>query len=244
MATEETKVSGYNKGIGQETAVKLIETGAIILALSFATTTTVTQWIEFSELIQCEMWDDWLWRIQFSNQFGLATLVAMSTLIFVFGMVSEDAWWSFHWVFVTEIIIALPFYMAVHLMLMQFLTKHSECQQDNYVNELKGEGLTPKQLLDDAEDAETSTYGDVVGPIAWYLFCLPLVLGQFVGAVYVNYRAKNLKAAEPQPSGLDDAVSGTKLVNPNQVKAEEAGEKGRNEEEKETLKAPPEPEQD
>ena len=116
MATEETNVSTYKSGIGQETAIKLFETAAIILALSFGTTVTVTQWIEFSELIQCEMWEDWLWRMQFSNHFGFALLVAMSTMIFLFGMVSEEAWWSFHWVFVPEIIIVLQFYMAVHLL--------------------------------------------------------------------------------------------------------------------------------
>ena len=127
MATEETKVSTFNSGIGQETAIKLIETGAIILGLSFATTVAVTQWISFEELIACEKWDDWVWSMQFTNQFGFALLVAMTTLIFICGMVQEEAWWSFHWVLVPEIIIALPFYMAVHLLLMQFLTKHSEC---------------------------------------------------------------------------------------------------------------------
>ena len=193
MATEETKVSTFNSGIGQETAIKLIETGAIILGLSFATTVAVTQWISFEELIACEKWDDWVWSMQFTNQFGFALLVAMTTLIFICGMVQEEAWWSFHWVLVPEIIIALPFYMAVHLLLMQFLTKHSECQRDNYIHELKGDGLSPKQLLDDAEDADTSGYGDVVGPIAWYLFCLPLVLYQLGGTIFVNWRVKKAK---------------------------------------------------
>ena len=65
------------------------------------------------------------------------------------------------------------------------------------VNALKGEGLSAEQLLDDAEDADTSAYGKVVGPIAWYLFCLPLVIAQFAGAIYLNHRAKKANPTEP-----------------------------------------------
>ena len=178
------------------------QTLGVVVALTFSTLCTATQWSPMSEWIACGEWNKFQDAWAFCFQFGLANLVTTITSLLAMGYVSKKgegegvmsrAWIRYlPFAFLTTVV-HVAIFVYLHILLSRMLELHQHCQKVAYLSALNSTSelanafiADPAQLLAAAEDAYASDGYDSFGHYAWFAYMVPVSVFQLAGAAVAN----------------------------------------------------------
>lgn len=180
-------------GMQREQATLLIETLGIVIALTLATVCTASQWISFSDLMSCGLFEPFWLDLAFCFQFCLGQLIVFVCKLIAIGYVypTGNAWILFQPILMLSFVADVTIFVIIHVKLANMLQNHMECQRTLLVMELSGDD-GDLDMLQLAQSAVIHMFnqGHSFGPLAWFAYMLPLSVVTLLSAFACNACSK------------------------------------------------------